>query len=215
MKHLIWKTLSAASLALLFTSCQEDEAMNETNETARVMVVHASPDAPAVDVRVNNTVALTNVAFPTNSMYLNVGAGAANLKVAPTGTTTNVIDANVDLMANESYSVFAIDSVSKIKAAVVGDNLTAPAAGKAHVRFLHFSPNAPAVDIAVTNGPVLFANRSFNDQGTTARLASFTRSMRVPITWKCALPAPKPLRSRYPTLPCRPERFTRYLRKDF
>ncbi len=56
----------------------------------------------------------------------------------------------------------------------MGDDLTAPAAGKAHVRFFHFSANAPAVDIAVTGGAVLFANRSFNDQGTNTAAANFT-----------------------------------------
>jgi Domain of unknown function (DUF4397) len=73
-----------------------------------------------------------------------------------------------------SYSVFAIDEVSKIKAAVVSDNLGTPASGKAHVRFFHFSPNAPAVDIAVAGGPVVFSNRKFNDQSTNASLANFS-----------------------------------------
>jgi hypothetical protein len=103
-----------------------------------------------------------------------VNAGTTNIKVSPTGTTTYVIDANVNLAANTNYSVFAVDSVSKIKAAVVTDNLAAPAAGKAHVRFFHFSANAPAVDIAVTGGPVLFSNRSFNDQAGNTSLANFT-----------------------------------------
>jgi hypothetical protein len=138
------------------------------------MVVHASPDAPNVDVRINNAVALTNVAYPTNSPYTAVDAGNANFKISPAGTTTYVIDATVPLEANKYYSVFAIDSVSKIKAAVVMDNLTTPATGKSHVRFFHFSPNAPAVDIAVTDGPVVFSNRRFNDQATTASLANFT-----------------------------------------
>jgi hypothetical protein len=94
--------------------------------------------------------------------------------VSPTGSTNYVIDATVDLKSNMNYSVFAIDSVAKIKAAVVTDDLTAPAAGKAHVRFFHFSPNAPAVDIAVTGGPVVFSNRMFNDQATNNALQNFT-----------------------------------------
>ena len=162
-----------AMLSMAVISCDDDDDDMEVAK-AQVMVVHASPNAPNVDVRVNNAVALTNVAYPTNSMYTAVNAGSTNIKVSPTGTTNNVIDATVNLNANTSYSVFAIDSVAKIKAAVVSDNLTAPAAGKAHVRFFHFSPNAPAVDIAVAGGPVLFSNRSFNDQGTNANLANFT-----------------------------------------
>src|SRR5688572_6221053 len=172
MKHLVVKMFSLAMLTLPLTSCDKDD--DDDTPKSQVMVVHASPNAPNVDVRVNNAVALTNVAYPSNSSYLSVNAGTTNIKVSPTGTTTYVIDANVDLAANTSYSVFAIDSVAKIKAAVVSDNLTAPAAGKAHVRFFHFSPNAPAVDIAVTGGPVLFSNRSFNDQGTNTNVINFT-----------------------------------------
>ena len=162
------------ALSVFAASCTEEDDDDMGKAEAQVMVVHASPDAPNVDVRVNNTVALTNVAYPNNSSYTGVNAGNTNIKVSPTGTTTYVIDATVPLTANAYYSVFAIDSVSKIKPAVVSDNLTAPATGKAHVRFFHFSPNAPAVDVAVADGPVVFSNRTFNDQATTASLANFT-----------------------------------------
>jgi hypothetical protein len=172
MKQLLWKTLSLAMLSMAFTSCDDDDDIEDAK--ARVMVVHASPNGPAVDVRVNNAVALTNLVYPSNSAYTAVNAGSTNLKVSPTGTTNYVIDADVNLNGNTNYSVFAIDSVSRIKAAVVSDNLTAPAAGKAHVRFFHFSPNAPAVDIAVAGGPVLFSSRSFNDQGNNASFGNFT-----------------------------------------
>lgn len=171
MKNVMVKLMSLLAVSSVFIACDKDD---DPAPVAKVMVVHASPNAPNVDVRINNTVALTNVPFPANSTYTDVTAGATNIKVSPTGTTTYVIDANVTLTANTNYSVFAIDSVSKIKAAVVTDNLAAPATGKSHVRFFHLSPNAPAVDIAVTGGPVLFANRTFNDQSANAAVANFT-----------------------------------------
>jgi hypothetical protein len=172
MKKIIVNVFSVLTVLLAFTACNKDD--KDSMSKAKVMVVHASPNAPNVDVRINNAVALTNVAYPTNSGYTEVNSGSTNIKVAPTATTNYVIDATVNLDANENYSVFAIDSVSKIKAAAVSDDLTAPASGKAHVRFFHFSANAPAVDIAVTGAPVLFSNRKFNDQATNASLASFT-----------------------------------------
>ena len=172
MKKIFVNVFSLVTVLLAFTACNKDDNNNEMSKS--VMVVHASPNAPNVDVRINNSVALTNVAYPTNSNYSAVNSGSTNIKVSPTGTTNYVIDATVNLEANKYYSVFAIDSVSKIKVAVVTDDLSAPAAGKAHVRFFHFSANAPAVDIAVTGGPVLFSNRKFNDQATNASLASFT-----------------------------------------
>ena len=168
---MLLKPIVIAAMGLALVSCKKDDP---APSTAKVMVVHASPNAPAVDVRINGAVALTNVAYPNNSNYADVTSGSTNIKVSPTGTTNYVIDATVTLEANKNYSVFAIDSVSKIKPAVVVDDLTAPAAGKSHVRFFHFSPNAPAVDIAVTGGAVLFSNRRFNDQSTNAALAAFT-----------------------------------------
>jgi hypothetical protein len=173
MKIILLHALTLMLLIGFLNSCsKEDDVM--TPSTARVMVVHASPNAPAVDVRVNNAVALSNVAFPANSTYTGINAGSTNIKVSPTGSTNYVIDATVDLKSNMNYSVFAIDSVAKIKAAIVMDDLTAPAAGKSHVRFFHFSPNAPAVDIAVTGGPLVFSNRMFNDQSTNNQLSNFT-----------------------------------------
>ena len=49
------------------------------------------------------------------------------------------------------------------------DAIPAVVTGKAHVRFLHLSPNAPAVDVAVKDGPSLFLNRSFNRQFSTSQ----------------------------------------------
>lgn len=157
----------------LFISCDKDDE-NGKPPKSMVMVVHASPNAPNVDVRINDKVALTNVPYPNNSSYTEVKSGSTNFKVSPTGTTNYVIDASVPLEPNKNYTVFAIDSVNKIKAAVVADDLPTPASGKTHIRFFHFSPNAPAVDIAVSDGTVLFSNRRFNDQSTTSTYAAFT-----------------------------------------
>jgi hypothetical protein len=173
MKNVFLKIWAIAGLSLFVVSCSEDED-DMPMQQAKVMVVHASPNAPAVDIRVNNTIAASNLSFPNNTPYANVNAGNTNIKVSPTGTTTNVIDANVDLAANTNYSVFAVNTVNNISASVVTDNLTTPAAGKAHVRFFHLAPDAPAVDIGVRGGATVFSNRAFNDQSTNAAVTNFT-----------------------------------------
>ena len=62
---------------------------------AWVRVLHASPDAPAVDVKANGANILTDVAFGVISDYLPVAAGAYNIKVCAAGTATCVIDADL------------------------------------------------------------------------------------------------------------------------
>ncbi len=131
--------------------------------TAKVRVVHASPDAPAVDVIVNGNKALTNVPFFAASDYLDLPAGSYDIQVVPAGATSPVvIDAKgVRVEAGKAYTIAATGKLADIKATILADNLSAPAAGKAHVRVIHFSPDAPAVDIKVAGGPTLIPNLAF------------------------------------------------------
>jgi hypothetical protein len=156
--------------SMLLSGCKEDEntvsPATTPSGTANVMAIHASPNASSVDLLVDNTVVGTNLSYPNNTNYLSVSAGTRNVKVRVSGGSTVVIDANLPVSANTNYSVFAVDSVSKISALVLTDNLATPAAGKGHVRFVHLSPNAPAVDIALRGGAVVFPNTAF--KGSTA-----------------------------------------------
>lgn len=133
---------------------------------AMVRVVHASPDAPAVDVWVNGNVAFSNAPFRGITAYAALDPASYNVQVSPTGATTPiVIDATLDLAANTDYTVVAVGKLADIEPLVLVDNNGLPAAGNAHVRFVHASPDAPAVDIAVKNGPVLFSNVPFKGVG--------------------------------------------------
>lgn len=176
------------------TGCSDDESVTNppAAQTARVLTVHASPNAPGVDLLVDNVVAGTNLTFPNNTGYLTVPAGTRNVKVNVTGTATTVINADLPLTAAGNYSVFAVDSVSKISALVLTDNLAAPAAGKAHVRFIHLSPNAPAVDVALAGGAVVFANKAFKEYVDFTPLDAGTYNLEVRLagTGTVVLPLP-------------------------
>jgi hypothetical protein len=186
--------LTSATLFIslvMLSSCKKDEEV--TKSYAKVLVTHASPNAPGVDLLVDNskqnTAALN---FPSNTGYLQVEAGTRNIKVNVSGTSTTVINADLALSKDQNYSVFAIDSVSKISALVLTDDLTAPASGKAHVRFVHLSPNAPAVDVAVTGGAVVFGNKAFKDYTAFTPLDAGTYNLEVRVagTSTVALPLP-------------------------
>ncbi|HEY6509414.1 MAG TPA: DUF4397 domain-containing protein [Vicinamibacterales bacterium] len=186
-------TLALVGVVAL-TGCGDDDDASPTAPAmqAMVMAVHASPNAPAVDLLVDGTVAGAGLAYPNNTGYLTVGAGTRNLKVNVAGTSTTVIDANVAVAAGTNYSVFACDSVSKIGAVVLTDDLAAPAAGKAHVRFVHLSPNAPPVDVALQGGAVIFANTAFkgNTPFTPVDAGTYNLEVRLAGTGTVVLPLP-------------------------
>jgi hypothetical protein len=133
---------------------------------ASVRVIHASPDAPAVDIWIDGNVAISDVAFAEVTDYADLAPSTYNVQVSPTGATEPiVIDADLELAADTDYSVAAVGTLENIEPLVLVDNNAAPAEGMAHVRFVHASPDAPAVDIAVTGGPVLFSNIEFKGVG--------------------------------------------------
>lgn len=146
----------------------------------RVRVIHASPDAPAVDVWADGKAAFTNAPFKGITPYAALSAGAHQFQVVPTGKTSPaVISATLTLAADKDYSVAAVGKLANIGPLVLEDNNAAPAAGKAHVRFVHASPDAPAVDIAVKGGPVLFSNVAFKAVGAYTPVNPGTYDLEV------------------------------------
>lgn len=171
------------AVAFSFASCKDDDddmTPAPVPTYAGLMVTHASPDGPGVDLLVDN-VKINNAAlnYPGNTPYIPVTSGSRNIKVIVGGTPTTVIDATLPLAANKSYSVFAIDSVSVISALAIEDNLANPAAGKAHIRFIHLSPDAPAVDVALDGGAVVFGDYTFKEYSDFTPLDAGTYDLEV------------------------------------
>lgn len=134
-------------------------------ESAYLRVAHLSPDAPNVDVWLDGERVLEDVPFEAVSDYLPVPAGTRNVQVSPAGETEPiVIDADVELEAGAAYTAAATGLLgdSDLEPLVLVDDRQ-PEAGKVQVRFVHTSPDAPAVDVAVTGGPVLFNDLSFRE----------------------------------------------------
>jgi Domain of unknown function (DUF4397) len=146
-----------ASLGLVALAASPVAAQDE----AFVRVVHASPDAPNVDVWVDGETVLTDVPFTAVSEYLALRAGTYNVQVTATGSTDPVIDADLTLEAGTSYTVAATGQLADIAATVLTDDRS-PADGQSKLRVFHASPSAPAeVDVAVTDGPILVEALAF------------------------------------------------------
>lgn len=134
-----------------------------TEGDACIDVVHASPDAPAVDVYLDGAKALENLAFGSFSGWVAVPAGEHQVQVVPTGgdVASAVIDVKVTLEAGAAYQVAATGLVAAITPQVYQVDLSDVADGQSRIRVIHNSPDAPAVDIAVKGGDVLISNLAF------------------------------------------------------
>ncbi len=131
---------------------------------AYVRVLHASPDAPAVEVFVDGAKAVRSLSFPKVTPFLSVPAGSHHLQVFPAGAAYSamggVINVTVPFKANIYYTVAAVGQLKSISAKV----FSLPAgmnSAKATVRFIHLAPNAPAVDIEAKGAGLIFKDVSF------------------------------------------------------
>ncbi len=170
----------ALSTILFTTGCGNDAR-------ARVRVVHASPDAPNVDVLLDNKAVLTNVAYKAASAYLTIGAGQHTAKVNVAGTQTTVITESGVFAGKSDTTILAVDKVANIVGLVLTDNNTAPTSGNVKVRVIHAAPSAPAVDVYVTapgadlnTATPAVANAAFKD--VSAYLSVVAGSYQVRVT---------------------------------
>ena len=99
-------TLLLAATALT-AACDDDDDNTGPEGEARIRAVHASPDAPEVDVLLDDAEVLSDVPYLAASGYLETSAGDHNLKVNAAGTTTTVIDADATLADGTDYTVIA------------------------------------------------------------------------------------------------------------
>jgi len=178
LRSAISRLLPAIALAVAIA------APASASNHATVRVLHASPDAPAVDIYLDDAAvsALTNVPFATLSDYLDVPSGDHNVKVYATGTTTDpVIDVDVTLAAGTAYTIAATDAVAAITPQVLVDD-PAPDCDTAQVRVVHFSADAPAVDIApagATPDEAVIKNLAYPDASDYVALPGGTYDLEV------------------------------------
>lgn len=162
-----WKLgLVAASFAI--AACDSNDTPSpvvpEPDPTFELNVVHASPDAPAVNVLLDGAVALSDVDYKGVSGQLRLVAGTATLEVRailPDGSAVQVIPpdpdppVSIDFAADTVYTVIAVGKVADtgptaLQAKIVTQPREPVTAGNARVVVVHGSPSAPAVDVYVT-----------------------------------------------------------------
>ncbi|MCA0971825.1 DUF4397 domain-containing protein [Halobacillus litoralis] len=132
-------------------------------DMAMVRIIHASPDAPAVDVYVDGSAVVEGAEFKAATDYMELPAGEHTIEIYAAGTMGEqdpVLSANATVEAGMAYTAAAIDNLENLQLKITQDE-TEASEGMAKVRVGHFIPGAPAVDVGPIGGDAVFSGAEF------------------------------------------------------
>ncbi len=132
--------------------CAEVLGIAGAGSDACLRLVHAAPDAPPVDIYVNDAPLAENLEYGTATEYVAVPSGGGRaVRVVPTGSPIEdaVIDTSLDFDPGQAYEILATGAGEELELTITGVDLRPVAAGQARVRVIHASPDAGAVDIGI------------------------------------------------------------------
>ncbi|RUO74832.1 DUF4397 domain-containing protein [Pseudidiomarina sediminum] len=148
---------------LMLAACDSDDDNSESvvtpppaPDSTYVRVHHSVADAPDVNVLVDGNVALESVPYGASSAVLELDEGTYSIQVdgilADMSTATVIGPADVELDDDMRYEVFAVGKVgdATIAPLIFANEVTAVTEGNARVEVVHAAPDAPPVDIYVT-----------------------------------------------------------------
>ncbi len=173
------KFLFFITISIVFIGCVKKDSVGTI---AQVLLVPLSPNATAVDFSINGNIVATAVGYSTTVgtvrytlPYYTIEPKAGSIiAYNNNGFPTAKASVTKDLLDDNVYSTFLIDSANKIKAVIVSDNLAEPTVGKVKIRFFHFSPNTVPLDVEIQGATnKLFTARSFNDQASNTSFENF------------------------------------------
>ncbi|MCC7206320.1 MAG: DUF4397 domain-containing protein [Anaerolineae bacterium] len=133
-------------------------SLQPTDGQARIYVIHASPDAPAVDVRSGETVLAPNLAYTEGTLApVQVDAGQYPLVLTAAGSPDPLLDlGTAEFKADTIYTAIALGTADSLRVLGLGaapvTGLIAEPQGSGFVRITHASPGAPNVDVYVNGG---------------------------------------------------------------
>jgi len=137
----------------------EDDDSDQRDGTGAFRVAHVSPDAPNVDIYVDEEPAIEDLGFREISPYEELDPGPYQVQVTAAGDEEAVVyDEETEIEDGTTNTAIAYGEAAGgpengFTVDVLEDDLSDPGDGMSRVRLFHASPDAEAVDVVTTQPP--------------------------------------------------------------
>lgn len=164
LKSIFRTFIAVAGISAVFAACSKDKY--EPQQVAGLAIISAFPDTLSMDFYINQT-RVTNVRplkFNRVIPYQPLFPGSWSLSIAKRNSNRALASERYNLASGIGYSIFVLDTLktSTKKYLLTEDDLSAPAADKAKVRFINLSKDAPALSLRINGKDTdLFTGKAF------------------------------------------------------
>ncbi|MEN8668281.1 MAG: DUF4397 domain-containing protein [Ketobacter sp.] len=146
--------LSAALAGTLFlTGCDDEDKLYTIFPSGELRVIHASPDAPPVNVLLNGKSKIEGLDYAASSGFTKLLAGSYRVQVEgiiPGGNATVIDVDGFRISKNDTPTLVAVNSVSSIEPLVVPQSTATPGSDEVALQVTHAAPVAGPVDVYLT-----------------------------------------------------------------
>jgi len=163
---------------LLLNSCKK--GTTEVAESTYLSIINAAPTSATYNVYLNDGKA-NAAALPLGGSinYLQLTPGNFSVKFTTASNIESLFTESVSLAVNTIYSYYLISDNNQLDGLLVTDAVGA-ATDKSFVRFINLSPDAPALDVAVTDATTkLITNQSFKSASAFVSVDPSTYSFDI------------------------------------
>ncbi len=151
-------------LTLVFlSSCLKDRDSYydspEFQNAAAVSIINGAPLGMPLDIQFKGTQRwlLNEFYYTYRTNYTRVYSGDRKLYVFNRGESDSLFSKNVTFEPRKRYSIFIVDTLSKMDAVLVRDSVMTPVGDSILIRFANMSPDAGAIDLYIQDNPTAVA----------------------------------------------------------
>ncbi len=142
-------------------------------------VLHASPDAPAVDIYVDNTMIAKDLSYRNFTEYLPVPSGTHSIKVVRSESQEQILESSQNIPPNSIQTIALVDNLANSRLLPISDQPTSLDLNKVNLKFVHLAPDVSNVDVTLPEGTELFSNVSFEEATDYRTLTPNNHTLQV------------------------------------
>ena len=159
-----------SALTITIASCGKTD-VSQPIEAAGIGIIHASPGTGSLDFVVDRQ-KVSSLTYTQDLGYYTAYPGVREIGVVKKDSSKFITSEKFTLKSGTFYSIFVIDTLKSTKLLALEDDLTAPAADKAKIRFVNLGTGSSALDLSIVGADTaLVKNKAFKEYSKFASIA--------------------------------------------